>query len=43
MALEKAYNCLFKTGDAAGAAKVLNELKTKYPEYPVKAHKIDGL
>jgi TolA-binding protein len=35
-ALDKAYNCLLKEGNAAEAAKVLNELQTKYPEYPIK-------
>jgi TolA-binding protein len=36
-AMEKAYNCLNEEGNTAEAAKVLNDLQTKYPEYQVKA------
>ncbi len=32
-ALEKAYLILKKTGDEAEAAKILNDLQTRYPEY----------
>jgi tetratricopeptide (TPR) repeat protein len=40
VALEKAYDCLNHEGDTAGAAKVLNELQTKYPEYQVKSGRL---
>jgi TolA-binding protein len=36
-ALEKAYDCLNRTGNTAEAAKVLNELQSKYPEYRLGA------
>jgi len=36
-ALEKAYNCLNHEGKTADAAKVLNQLQTKYPEYQLKS------
>jgi tetratricopeptide (TPR) repeat protein len=39
-ALEKAYNCLNREGNATEASKVLNELQTKYPEYQVKAGRL---
>ena len=39
-ALEKAYDCLNRQGNAAEASKVLNELQTKYPEYQVKAGRL---
>lgn len=35
-AMEKAYECLNQEGNTVEAAKVLNELQTKYPEYQVK-------
>jgi tetratricopeptide (TPR) repeat protein len=37
VALEKAYHCLIALGNPTEAAKVLNELQTKYPEYQLKA------
>jgi TolA-binding protein len=40
-ALEKAYECLNREGNAAEAAKVLNDLQTKYPEYQVKTGRLD--
>ena len=36
-ALEKAYDCLNRMGNATDAGKVLNQLQTKYPEYQVRA------
>ena len=42
-ALEKAYDCLNRLGNTADAAKVLNELQSKYPEYQVKAGRLNGL
>jgi TolA-binding protein len=41
-ALEKAYDCLNRLGNTTEAAKVLNELQTKYPEYQIKI-KVDRL
>jgi tetratricopeptide (TPR) repeat protein len=35
-AMEKAYECLNQEGNTAEAAKVLNQLQTKYPEYQLK-------
>jgi len=35
-ALEKAYQCLNQEGNTVEAAKVLNQLQTKYPEYQLK-------
>ena len=35
-AMEKAYECLNQEGNTSEAAKVLNELQTKYPEYQLK-------
>jgi tetratricopeptide (TPR) repeat protein len=35
-AMEKAYECLNQEGNTTEAAKVLNELQTKYPEYQMK-------
>jgi TolA-binding protein len=35
-ALEKAYQCLNQQGNTTEAAKVLNQLQTKYPEYQLK-------
>ena len=37
LSLEKAYDAYKKAGNAAQAAKVLNELQSRYPEYQVKA------
>jgi tetratricopeptide (TPR) repeat protein len=37
VALEKAYDCLNRLGNSAEAAKVLNQLQTKYPEYQLQA------
>ena len=39
-AMEKAYECLNREGDAAAAAKVLNTLQTKYPEYQIKTGRL---
>jgi tetratricopeptide (TPR) repeat protein len=36
VAMEKAYECLNQEGNTSEAAKVLNELQTKYPEYQLK-------
>ena len=41
LALNKAYECLTREGNTAEAAKVLNELQTRYPEYQVKTGKLD--
>jgi TolA-binding protein len=38
LALEKAYDCLNQEGNTAEAAKVLNDLQTKYPEYQVNSN-----
>jgi tetratricopeptide (TPR) repeat protein len=35
VALKKAYDCLMREGKSDEAAKVLNQLQTKYPEYQV--------
>jgi len=35
LSLYKAYDCLLKSGNPTEAAKVLNDLQTKYPEYQV--------
>jgi TolA-binding protein len=35
-ALDKAHQCLIQQGNTVEAAKVLNEIQTKYPEYQVK-------
>jgi tetratricopeptide (TPR) repeat protein len=40
-ALEKAYECLNRVGNAAEAAKVLNDLQSKYPEFQVKTGRLD--
>ncbi len=42
VALEKAYDCLNRLGNATEAAKILNELQTKYPEYQVKAVRLSA-
>ena len=36
-AMEKAYDCLVREGKSAEAAKVLNDLQSKYPEYQITA------
>jgi tetratricopeptide (TPR) repeat protein len=36
-AMEKAYHCLIAIGNPTEAAKVLNQLQTKYPEYQLKS------
>ncbi|MGA3169640.1 MAG: tetratricopeptide repeat protein [Chthoniobacteraceae bacterium] len=41
-AMEKAYDCLNRLGDSADAAKLLNQLQTKYPEYQIKAGGLIG-
>jgi len=41
LALNKAYECLTREGDTAEAAKVLNELQTRYPEYQVRTGNLD--
>jgi tetratricopeptide (TPR) repeat protein len=41
LALNKAYECLTREGNTAEAAKVLNELQTKYPEYQLKTGQLD--
>jgi tetratricopeptide (TPR) repeat protein len=41
-ALEKAYDCLNRMGNAPEASKILNELQTKYPEYQIKI-KVDRI
>ena len=42
IALKKAYDCLIREGDNPEAAKVLNDLQTKYPEFKVKDDKYPG-
>jgi TolA-binding protein len=37
LALDKACHCLIAEGNPTEAAKVLNELQTKYPEYQLKS------
>jgi tetratricopeptide (TPR) repeat protein len=40
LAMKKAYDCLNRQGNTVEAAKVLNDLQTKYPEYPIKSGRL---